>query len=42
MAASAALPLSLPERIAFQAEFIVTNLLRTNYQHTDDIDVDRG
>lgn len=41
-AATAAFPLSLPERIASQAEFIVTNLRRTKYQHTDDIDVDRG
>ncbi len=34
--------LSLSAQVAAQAEFIVSNLLQTNYQHTDHIDVDRG
>jgi hypothetical protein len=33
---------SLPEQMASQAEFIVTNIQQTDYQHTDNIDVDRG
>jgi len=37
-----ALKLSLPEQVASQAEFIVNNLTQTKYQHTDNIDVDRG
>jgi hypothetical protein len=41
----AALPiprLSLPEQVAWQAEFIVNNLRQTDYQFTESIDVDRG
>jgi hypothetical protein len=34
--------LSLPGQIATQAEFIVNNLRQTDYQHTENIDVDRG
>ena len=34
--------LSLPGQIATQAEFVVNNLQQTDYQHTDNIDVDRG
>lgn len=34
--------LSLPGQIADQAEFIVNNLRRTDYQHQDHIDVDLG
>jgi hypothetical protein len=34
--------LSLPEQIAFQAEFIVNNLSHTDYQHVEKVDVDRG
>jgi hypothetical protein len=35
-------PLPLPEQIASQAEAIVNNLQQTDYQHTDNIDVDLG
>ena len=34
--------LSLPHQLASQAEFIVNNLRQTDYQHIDNIDVDRG
>jgi len=34
--------LSLPTQVAAQAEFIVSNLRQTDYQHTEHIDVDRG
>jgi hypothetical protein len=34
--------LSLPGQIASQAEFIVNNLVKTYYQHPDNIDPDRG
>ena len=34
--------LSLPEQIAAQAQFIVDNLLQTDYQHVEKVDVDRG
>jgi hypothetical protein len=34
--------LSLPQQIAWQAEFIVNNLQQTDYQHIENIDVDRG
>src|SRR5450631_3626994 len=34
--------LSLSHQIAWQAEFIVDNLQQTDYQHTDNIAVDRG
>jgi hypothetical protein len=34
--------LSLPGQIAAQAEFIVNNLQQTDYQHTENIDVDLG
>lgn len=34
--------LSLPQQLASQAEFIVNNLQQTDYQHTENIDVDRG
>ena len=34
--------LSLSQQTAWQAEFIVNNVLTTDYQHVDDIDVDRG
>jgi len=34
--------LSLPGQIASQAEFIVNNLQQTDYQHTENIDVDRS
>jgi hypothetical protein len=34
--------LSLPEQVAWQAEFIVNNLEQTDYQHVEKIDVDRG
>jgi hypothetical protein len=34
--------LSLPEQLASQAEFVANNLQQTDYQHTDNIDVDRG
>jgi hypothetical protein len=34
--------LSLPYQAAFQAEFVVNNLQQTDYQHTDNIDIDRG
>jgi hypothetical protein len=30
------------EQIASQAEFVVDNLQQTDYQHTDNIDVDNG
>ncbi len=33
---------SLPEQLAFQAEFIVDNLQQTSYTHTENIDVDSG
>jgi hypothetical protein len=36
------LALSLPAQVAAQAEFIVSNLRQTDYQHTEHIDVDRG
>jgi hypothetical protein len=32
----------IPAQIASQAEFIVENLQHTDYQHTDNIDVDSG
>jgi hypothetical protein len=34
--------LSLPQQLASQAELIVNSLQQTDYQHTDNIDVDRG
>jgi hypothetical protein len=34
--------LSLPQQVAWQAEFIVNNLQQTDYQHLENIDVDRG
>jgi hypothetical protein len=34
--------LTLPQQIAAQAEFIVNNLEQTDYQYTEQIDVDRG
>jgi hypothetical protein len=34
--------LSLSDQVASQAEFIVNNLLQTDYQHVSKIDVDRG
>jgi hypothetical protein len=34
--------LSLAQQIAWQAEFIVNNIQQTDYQHNDNIDVDRG
>ena len=34
--------LSLPGQVASQAEFILENLVQTDYQHTTLIDVDRG
>ncbi|MGA7410220.1 MAG: hypothetical protein WBW33_07025 [Bryobacteraceae bacterium] len=34
--------LSLPQQLASQAEFIVNNLQQTDYQHTENIDEDRG
>jgi hypothetical protein len=34
--------LSLAEQVAWQAEFIVNNVQQTDYQHKDNIDVDRG
>jgi hypothetical protein len=34
--------LSLPGQFASQAEFIVNNLLQTDYQHVEKIDVDRA
>ena len=34
--------LSLSAQVAAQAEFIVSNLRQTDYQHTEHIDVDRG
>jgi hypothetical protein len=34
--------LTLPQQVALQAEFIVNNLLQTDYQHADKIDIDRG
>jgi hypothetical protein len=34
--------LSLSQQIAWQAEFIVNNIQQTDYQHVDNIDVDRG
>jgi hypothetical protein len=34
--------LSLPGQLASQAEFIVNNLQQTDYQHAENIDVDRG
>jgi hypothetical protein len=37
-----AMKLSLPGQIATQAEFIVNNLQQTDYQNTDNIDVDLG
>jgi hypothetical protein len=32
----------IPKQIASQAEFVVNNLQQTDYQHTDNIDVDNG
>jgi hypothetical protein len=34
--------LSLSGQIATRAAFIAKNLQQTNYQHTENIDVDRG
>jgi DNA-binding CsgD family transcriptional regulator len=34
--------LLLPGQVAWQAEFIVNNLRQTDYQHAENIDVDRG
>jgi hypothetical protein len=34
--------LSLPGQVAWQAEFIVNNLQQTDYQHPENIDLDRG
>lgn len=34
--------LSLPHQVASQAEFIVNNFQQSDYQHKDNIDVDRG
>ncbi|MGA7411724.1 MAG: hypothetical protein WBW33_14695 [Bryobacteraceae bacterium] len=34
--------LSLPGQLASQAEFIVNNLQQTDYQHPENVDVDRG
>ena len=34
--------LSLSQQTAWQAEFIVNNIQQTDYQHVDNIDVDRG
>jgi len=34
--------LSLPQQLASQAEFIANNVQQTDYQHVDNIDVDRG
>jgi hypothetical protein len=34
--------LPLSEQVTWQAEFIVNNLQQTDYQHIENIDVDRG
>jgi hypothetical protein len=42
MAAQPIPQLSLPGQVAWQAEFIVNNLRQTDYQFSENIDVDRG